>query len=185
LVDLRQQLWAARGSGAFAGAAPFTPPLFVFTSDAWLNARALQVSDHLSAADAQAFTHVYFFPSELAGDVTRLHEEAGELTALSRPMQLTAPEADEFLTRVGRAKELESRMDLGMMLLIRMSHQIGATISPSEAGRYTSQYRGFYGACIADPAQVLRVVLAADIGDLYGKAGAYSRLQLSPPELPE
>jgi hypothetical protein len=187
LVGLEAQLWAARSSGVFAGHSPgYAPPLFVFTSDAWLNARSLQISDHLSPKEVRTFTQAYFFPPELSGDVTRLHEEAAELAPLSRPLpHITAAEADEFLGKIGRVKELEARMDLGMMLMIRDSERLGAPVSAKVAAGLAEPYRRYYRACISDPAQVLSVLRQAHKSDLDGGGDLYLRLQLSPPALPE
>jgi hypothetical protein len=185
--EVEQGLWQARATGAYPGhATGFAPPLFVFTSDAWLNARSLQVSDHLSPDDIQTFSRAYFFPSELAGDITRLHEEAAELRPLAHPLpHVTPAEADDFLTRVGRAKEMQTRMALGMMLMIKMADRMGAPISLDTAASGAAGYRPLYGGCIADPAQVLQTLRGAKLNDMATLAETYRRLGLAAPNLPE
>ena len=48
LNSIDKALSSARQSGNVPATPQFTPPLEVFTEDAWLDARAMQVADHLS-----------------------------------------------------------------------------------------------------------------------------------------
>lgn len=182
LAALSQQLWAARGTGRFAGVPQrFSPPLIEFKSDAWLNARSLQVSDHLSSKEVRNFSSFYFFPSELAGDVTMLHAEAADLEPLTRPLDhVTAAEADELLTRVGRATELQSRMETAMIILVSLADRLGAPAPLSEAQQDFAEDRRTYGSCASDPGDVLTALRGGG-----GEDAIRRRLHLAEPALPQ
>jgi len=160
LATLSEQVWVTRRTGVFAGVAQrFAPTLVMFKSDAWLNARSLQVSDHLRQKEVSQFSDFYFFPTELTGDVTTLHQEAAELQPLARPLDRVTPaEADGFLASIGRAQELQSRMELAAIFLIRRAEQLGAMTPLSNVQHTTARERQVYGACVADPNEVLKLL---------------------------
>ena len=183
LVAVDQQVWQARRSGAMRPAAQrFSPSLVEFTSDSCLNARSLQVADHLNSEEVNAFTRAYFFASELTGNVTRLHELAGELEPLARPLDHVSPaEADEFIAKIGRIKELQSRMETATMYLIRSADNVHAPIPMARIRAELPDLRKLYGSCVSDPAEVLRLVRSLDLG----KQDAFGRMRLATPDLPQ
>jgi len=182
LAAADQEAWEARRLGVLQPAAQrFSSPLVVFTSDSWLNARSLQVSDHLKSEEVTDFTGVYFFPAEMKDDVTSLHEMAAGLEPLTRPLEHVTPaEADEFITKIGRAKELQSRMELGALLLIRMADRVHAPSPLAYAQSQLAEYRSIYGACVSDPAEVLTLARA----HYLHFPDAFRRMRLATPDLP-
>jgi hypothetical protein len=182
LAAADKQIWDARRSGALQPAEPrFSPTLVEFTSDAWLNARSLQVADHLSADEVSTFTRAYFFASELTGDVTRLHELGAELEPLTRSLDHVSPaEADEFIAKLGRIKELQSRMELAAVLLIRDADKVHAQIPLGHMPAEAAVQRKFYGSCVIDPAEMLRWARSMRFDD----QDAYRRMRLAKPDLP-
>jgi type II secretory pathway pseudopilin PulG len=163
ISDIENGLLAARESGRYAGAERFSPPLVRFQSEAWLNARAMQVFDRLPARDAKALGSFYFFPTEMQGNVVALHSQAGELEVLSRPLgHVTTGEADELLAKLGRAKELYSRMNLASLLLVTSGKNLGAAPPKAWPRDEVAASLGFKGkACVVEPMRVWRIANAA------------------------
>jgi hypothetical protein len=151
LASLRDRLAEARRTGVFhAPARPYAPSLVVFRNDAWLNARSLQVSDHMSPREVAQYSSVYFFADELRGNITTLHSLAGELEPLARDLDRVTPsEADEFAVRIGRMQEFQTRTALAITLLIAGSDKLGAAIRPPAASG---------PPCAGDPAAMLAIV---------------------------
>jgi len=151
LTALRDGLAQARRTGVFrAPPQRYAPSLVVFRTDAWLNARSLQVSDHMSPGEVAQYSSVYFFADELRGNITTLHSLAGELEPLGGDLDHVTPsEADEFAVRIGRIQELQTRTALAITLLIAGSDKLGAPIRPPS---------GPAPACARDPAAMLEIV---------------------------
>jgi len=182
LMAADQQAWQARRAGALPSAERrFSPVLAEFTSDAWLNARSLQVADHLRPEEVSAFTRAYFFASEMTGNITRLHELAAELEPLTRPLDhVSSAEADELIARLGRVKELQSRMELATSLLIRSADGVHAPISLAQIQADLPGLQKTYGSCVADPAEMLRLARSVRLD----QPDAYRRMRLAAPDLP-
>lgn len=120
IADIETKLWAARASGRYSGAERFSPSLVRFQSEAWLNARSLQVVDRMGTDETEKLASFYFFPTEMTTSVVTLHAQAGDLELLSHPLDHMSPaEADELLGRLGRSKELFARMNYAAMLIIQ------------------------------------------------------------------
>ena len=155
LAALREAVAEARRTGSFhAPARRYAPSLDVFKTDAWLNARSLQVSDHMSPQEMADYSSVYFFPAELVGNITTLHSLAGELAPLANDLVPMSPiEADEFAARIGRIQELQTRTELAIMLMIAGSDKVHAAIRPPLAAPSAAEV-----ACVADPAAMLAAV---------------------------
>ncbi|NIJ08707.1 type II secretory pathway pseudopilin PulG [Sphingomonas vulcanisoli] len=163
LFDIETGLLAARESGRYAGANRFSPKLIRFQSEAWLNARAMQIFDRLPAADAKALGSFYFFPIEMQSSMVTLHSQAGELELLSRPLEhLTPAETDDLLAKLGRAKELYARMNYASLLLIGSGRELNAR-PPNEYSR-TQLLSGLKPSdrrCVLEPMRVWGIVNAA------------------------
>lgn len=155
LAGLREGLARARRTGTFhAPSHRYSPPLVKFSSEAWLNARSLQVSDHLSPQEVSAYSGVYFYPTELVGNITSLHSLAGELEPMSRDLdRVSSSEADALAAKIGRIQELQTRTELAIILMVRASDKLGATIDPPAADN-SEIAKG----CAIDPAGALAVV---------------------------
>jgi hypothetical protein len=159
--QLDEEVWDARRTGTIKPAPyPYAPGLVEFTSDAWLNARSLQATDHMGEDEVKNFTAAYFMATELPGNITRLHEMAAELEPLNRPLDHVSPaEADELLAKIGHVRELQSRTELAMTLLIARADKLHAPIAQDwaqsqEAGRLREVRKST--PCVADPRAVLR-----------------------------
>jgi hypothetical protein len=83
LNSIDKALSSARQSGNVQATPQLTPPLEVFTEDAWLDARAMQVADHLSPQTIALSSTLFFLSRDLAGAIPALHNEAAELQSLS------------------------------------------------------------------------------------------------------
>jgi hypothetical protein len=155
LAALREGVAQARRTGTFhAPARRYAPALDVFKTDAWLNARSLQVSDHMSPHEMADYSSVYFFPAELVGNITSLHSQAGELAPLAHDLDHVSPsEADEFAARIGRIQELQTRTELAITLMIAGSDRVHAPIRLPSATPSAAE-----AACVADPAAMLATV---------------------------
>jgi hypothetical protein len=155
LAALRDGVLEARRTGMFhATTRRYSPSLVKFTSEAWLNARSLQVSDHMSGERVAAYSAVYFYPTELVGNITTLHSLAGELEPLAHDLDHVSPtEADELIAKIGRIQELQTRTALAMILMIRGSDKLGAPIHPPAADISETDR-----VCAMESASVLKVL---------------------------
>lgn len=180
LLAADQAAWQARNTGVLRPAEHrFAPPLEEFTSDSWLNARSLQVADHLSPEEVKSFTRAYFMASEMAGNITSLHEQAGALEPLARPLDhVSGAEADELIAKIGRAKELQSRMVEASVLLILSADGVHAPDPLAQAQADLPALRKLHGACVADPAEMERRARSLP------PEGLFRHMGLAEPDLP-
>ncbi len=156
LEALNESVWAARRTGVFSPPPrAYGPSLFEFKSDAWLNARSLQVSDHFSPEETSDFSAAYFFASELKDDLLQLRQVAAALAPLARPLDHVTPaEADAFVSRIGQARELQSRMHLAAMLMIKDAERLGASPRMEAVQRDTAAMQAERGGCVSDPSKI-------------------------------
>ena len=177
LSKIEQGLWSARQSGRYAGSDRFSPPLVRFQSEAWLSARSLQVFDRFSTEEVGNLASFYFFPTEMITSVVTLHSQAGELEVLAHPLDHLQPaEVDELLARVGRTKELFTRMNYASMLVVRSGQQLHAIAPPT----YTQQQlaRGLHQpeGCLSNPARVWALMkVDPHEGDPWAALGLHYR----------
>jgi hypothetical protein len=177
LWKIEEGLWSARQSGRYTGADRFSPPLVRFQSEAWLNARSLQVFDRFSAEEAASLASFYFFPTEMIASTVTLHSQAGDLEVLAHPLDRVAPaEVDELLARVGRSKELFTRMNYAAMNVIRYGRQLHANApspyTPQQLARGLHQPEG----CLSNPARVWELMkIPPDKGDPWAALGLHYR----------
>ncbi len=183
LIAADQQAWQARRSGSLQPAERrFSPELVQFTSDSWLNARSLQVADHLRPQEVKAFTRAYFFASEMTGNITRLHEMGAELEPLTRSLDHVSPaEADELIAKIGRVKELQQRMEEASVLLIQSADRLHAPIPLAAIQRNLPSMQKLYGSCVSDPSATLR--LAQSVPPT-GDQDFFRHMRLATPDLP-
>lgn len=161
LAKIEQGLWSARQSGRYAGADRFSPPLARFQSEAWLNARSLQVFDRLSTEEAGDLASFYFFPTEMIASVVTLHSQAGDLEILAHPLDHVTPaEVDELLARVGRSKELFTRMNYASMNIVRYGQHLHVSAPPPYSQQELASALHQPEACLSNPARVWEVMKA-------------------------
>ena len=129
----------------------FTPPLEIFTEDTWLNARALQVADHLSPKQVQEYSSLFFLPRDLGGSVVELHKEGAELRSLSPGYAPISPEeVSAYQRQAGRVHELLDRIELGETLLLKELSAQGIGLSAEER-RNALENRKWAGQCVSPP----------------------------------
>ena len=129
----------------------FTPPLEIFTEDTWLNARALQVADHLSPRQVQEYSSLFFLPRDLGGSVVELHKEGAELRSLSPGYAPISPEeVSAYQRQAGRVHELLDRVELGETLLLKELSAQGIGLSAEER-RNALENRKWAGQCVSPP----------------------------------
>jgi hypothetical protein len=157
LTALSRAMAEARRTGVFhAPAQRYAPTLVQFTSDAWLNARSLQVSDHMGPDAVKLYASAFFYPSELATNITTLHSLAGELEPLDTDLDHVSPaESGEWAARIGRLRELQVRTELAMVLTIRSADRVREPIDLQNLQAFAADRRKRKGACVADPATLL------------------------------
>jgi hypothetical protein len=149
-IDLA--LASARQSGHVQPTAPLTPPLDVFSEDAWLNARALQVTNHLPRKKLAEYSHLFFLPRHLAESVVELHKEAAVLRSLSNGVSpISTDEVGSYQRQAGRVHERLGRVELGETLLLRRLESRGIKPSQEEMSRILNRNRSRAGNCVARP----------------------------------
>jgi hypothetical protein len=145
-------LFEARRTGHLRPLPAFTPPLQIFTEDAWLNARALQVSDHIPPDQVEEYARLYFLPRDLMVSVVELHKEGAELRPLTAGLSpVSLDEIGAYQRQVGRVRELVDRVALGNTLLIRRLREDGIRLSAGEMREALESNRAWAGACAATP----------------------------------
>lgn len=143
---------AARESGAIAPVPAYKPPLVMFTSDAWLNARSLQVADHIGPEAMHHYAFLYFFPRELETNIVQLHQLAAELRPLAGGLRrVSAEEAGSYQRLLGRIRELQDRTQLAETLLLREGESSDTALSLDERRKAVAWARKEYGGCAAAP----------------------------------
>jgi hypothetical protein len=157
LAALTRAVAEARRTGVYhAPAQRYAPTLVQFTNDAWLNARSLQVADHLGPEAVKLYTKAFFYPTELATNITTLHGLAGELEPLDGDIDHLSPaEAGEWAARLGRIRELQVRSEVAMTLTIQSAETAHAPIELQNLQSFVADRRAREGACVADPVTVL------------------------------
>ena len=156
LAGLEAALMAARTSHRVEKVLPYKPNLWLWTNDAWLNARSLQVADHLQPEAVRRYTVAYFFPRELQSDIVEINQLAAELSPLREGLdQVTPAEADGFLRTIGLIRELKSRMDLGNTRLLQAAAAMGVRPMEEDLRQARSDALQSYGPCIGNPAEIM------------------------------
>ena len=149
LEAIDSALASARQTGRLAPTSPLTPSLEVFTEDSWLNARALQVADHIPPDKIAHYSRMFFLPRDLGVSVVELHKEAAEMRSLSGGLSpISRDEVGAYQRQAGRIHELLDRVELGETLLIRNS---GIELSGAEKKQLLEADRSWAGQCAAPP----------------------------------
>jgi len=152
LVAIDAALASARQTGRVQATPAFTPPLHVFTEDTWLNARGLEVADHLSPEAIRKYSRLFFFPRDLAGTVVELHKEGAELRPLASGLApVSTEEVGDYQRKVGRIHELLDRVELGDTLLLRELRPEGIGLSRAEESEALHAVAKWAGKCVSAP----------------------------------
>lgn len=153
---LEGALFRARTTHRVERGAAYVPGLWLWTDDAWLNARSLQIADHISPEEMRRYTVAYFFPTEMKGNIVGINKLAAELTPLRNGLdQVTAEEADGFLTTIGRIREIKRRQDLASIRLLQAAQALGVTLTKEDEEGARTNALADYGKCIRDPAPMV------------------------------
>lgn len=152
LTSIDKALSSARRSGNVQATPQLTPPLEVFTEDAWLDARAMQVADHLSPQTVALYSSLFFLSRDLAGAIPELHNEAAELQSLSNGVSpISTAEVGAYQRQAGRVRELLDRVELGETLLLGELKNHGIEPSREESTRLLKVSRSWAGECAGPP----------------------------------
>ncbi len=152
LNSIDKALASARQTGNVQATRQLTPPLEVFTEDAWLDARAMQVADHMRPQMVALYSGLFFLSQDLAGAIPRLHEEAAELRSLSNGVSpITTAEIGAYQRQAGRVHELLDRVELGETLLLGQLKEHGIEPSREEKTRLLKVSRSWAGECAGPP----------------------------------
>lgn len=143
---------AARSSGAIAATAPYKPELDVFTSDTWVNARSLEVADHMGPDAIRTYSRLFFFPTELQTNIVQLHQLAAELQPMAGGVRnVSSDEAGEYQRLIAKTRELQERTKLAEKLLIVLAGRVKVRLSAEEMKKLVVDRKSSYGACAAPP----------------------------------
>jgi len=147
-----QAVGQARDTGQVAPTRAYDPPLQLFTSDAWLNARSLEVADRMGPSAMRTYSRLYFFPSELQGNIVQLHQLASELKPLTYGLRHVAPEeAGAYQRSIARIRELQHRTEYAELLLLQRGREAGIRLSRQEMESAVVRFRSIYGPCVSPP----------------------------------
>jgi len=145
-------LAAARHSGRVQPTAAMTPPLERFSEDAWLNARALQVTDHIPREKLTQYSQMFYLPRRLAESEVELHKEAAELRSLSPGISpISTDEVGSYQRQAGRVHELLNRVELAETLLLRQLASHGIELSQEEMSSILKSNGSWPAECVAPP----------------------------------
>ncbi|HEV2595550.1 MAG TPA: hypothetical protein VGU01_10165 [Sphingomicrobium sp.] len=143
---------AARSSGAITATAPYRPELDVFTSDAWVNARSLEVTDHMSPETIRTYSRLFFFPTELQSNIVQLHQLAAELQPVATGVRnVSSGEAGEYQRLIAEARELQNRTELAQKILIIRATRAQIRLSAKEMKQAVVDRKAVHGACAGSP----------------------------------
>lgn len=145
-------LASARQSGRVQPTASMTPRLERFSEDAWLNARALQVTDHIPREKLTQYSQMFYLPRRLAETEVELHKEAAELRSLNQGVSpVSTDEVGAYQRQAGRVHELLHRVELGETLLLRQLASHGIRLSQEEMNDILKSNGSWPGNCVAPP----------------------------------
>jgi hypothetical protein len=146
-------LAAARRTGHLDPTPQFTPPLGVFTQDAWLNARALQVADHLSSEQLRQYSQIFVFAGGLSSGVVELHEQGAELRSLTPGASpISSDEVGAYQRQAGRVRELLDVVELSETLLLTDLKRSGIQLSQEDMdGDFREATKEYGSRCTARP----------------------------------
>ena len=148
---------AGRSSGAIAATAPYSPELDVFTSDSWLNARSLEVTDHMSPEAIRTYSRLFFFPTELQNDIVELHQLAAELRPLAAGVRnVSSQEAGEYQRLIAKTRELQDRTELAQKILIILAARAQVRLSGKEMKEAVAERKALHDTCTGPPDLTLR-----------------------------
>jgi hypothetical protein len=152
LSSIDKALSSARQSGNVQPTPQLAPPVEVFTEDAWLDARATQITDHLSPQTTASYSTLYFLSQDLAGLMPELHNAAAELQSLSNGVSpISTAEVGAYQRQAGRVHELLYRVELGETLLLGELKKHGIELPPGEMTRLLKVSRSWAGECAGPP----------------------------------
>ncbi len=152
LAAIDAALTAARQTGRITPTAPLNPPLVVMLEDTWLNARALQVTNHLKREQVARYSRLFFYPRQLSISILELHKEAAELRSLNAGISpISSDEVGAYQRQVGRVYELLERVELGETLLLRRLKSHGISLTQGEMDEILATNRAWAGECVAKP----------------------------------
>jgi hypothetical protein len=182
LTQLRDHVWEARRTGSFVPPPrAYEPSLQGFQTDAWLNARSAQVTDHLPAQELRDYSSFYFWPVDIASTEVSLHQVAAELEPLDRALDRVTPaEADEFISRIGQAREYQSRVIYGAIMMARSGQRLKAPVDLHDHLQLLELSRALRGDCVLDAAKVNDALQSArSVTAAYDKLGIDNTSRLS------
>jgi hypothetical protein len=145
-------LASARQSGRVEPTAPMTPPLERFSEDAWLNARALQVTDHIPREKLTQYSQMFYLPRRIAESEVELHKEAAELRSLSQGVSpISTDEVGSYQRQAGRVHELLNRVERAETLLLRQLAGHSLRLSQEEMSDILKANGSRLAECVAQP----------------------------------
>lgn len=130
----------------------YSRPLRPWLGDAWDNARALQITSHISQQRLTAYSSAYFFPSILRATQPAEHQAVSELNTLTVNAGRLAPaERDRLFVALMKAREFDQETALSAWYLIHQTDALGLRLTLDEKRQQMVKARTTYGDCVANP----------------------------------
>jgi hypothetical protein len=130
----------------------YSRPMRPWLGDAWENARALQVTSHISQQRLTDYSSAYFFPSILRAAQPQERQAVSELNTLTVNAGRLAPaERDRLFVALIKAREFDRETALGAWYVIHQTGILGLRLSRGEERQEMAKARAMYGDCAAEP----------------------------------
>ncbi len=132
--------------------ARYSRPLRPWLGDAWENARALQVTSHISQQRLTAYSSAYFFPSILRAVQPAERQAVSEINTLTVNAGRLAPaERDRLFVALIKAPEFDQETALSAWYLIHQTGALGLHLTGDEKRQQMDNAHAIYGDCVANP----------------------------------
>jgi hypothetical protein len=153
LDQIESLLAASRDRGAPVPVIkPYARPMRPWLGDAWANARALQVTSHISQQRLTDYSSAYFFPSILRAVQPQERLAVSELNTLTVNAGRLAPaERDRLFVALMKAREFDRESALAAWYVIHQTRTLGVRPTRGEEREQMAKARAFFGDCVAEP----------------------------------
>jgi hypothetical protein len=131
---------------------PYSRPIRPWLGDAWENARALQVTSHISQQRLTDYSSAYFFPSILRAAQPQERQAVSELGTLTVNAGRLAPaERDRLFVALIKARDFDHETALAAWYVIHQTAILGVRMTLGEARHEMAKARTMFGDCAAEP----------------------------------
>ena len=153
LDEIQAALVASHDQGApVAPITPYRRPLRPWLSDAWENARSLQIASHIPNDRLTLYSQAYFWPKVLHETQAGEGEAMSDLNTLAvNAGRLQPAERDRLFHALVRTRNYLGLMDGASGLMLRATAPVGVVLSEAEKKAELSKAQQDFGACAVAP----------------------------------